>query len=53
VLPLAGGAAAAAGVAFMLLGWRRRGAQARPKPGTPRPSHGEDLLLEAELDRLR
>jgi cytochrome c-type biogenesis protein CcmH len=53
VLPLAGGGAAAAGVAFMLLGWRRRGAQARRGPGIPRPSRGEDLLLEAELERLR
>jgi cytochrome c-type biogenesis protein CcmH len=52
VLPIVGGVAAAGAVAFMLLGWRRRGR--RDRTATPRRStHSEDLLLEAELDRLR
>jgi cytochrome c-type biogenesis protein CcmH len=53
VLPLAGGAAAAAGVAFMLLGWRRRGRDERTAPRPADSTPGEYLLLEAELNRLR
>jgi hypothetical protein len=52
VLPVVGGALALAGVALMLARWRRRG---RDKPAAPsrRRTRTEDLLLEAELDRLR
>jgi cytochrome c-type biogenesis protein CcmH len=52
VLPVVGGALALAGVALMLARWRRRG---RDTPAAPsrRRTRTEDLLLEAELDRLR
>jgi cytochrome c-type biogenesis protein CcmH len=53
VLPIVGGAAAAGAVAFMLLGWRRRGRRAGTAAPRRRSTRSEDLLLEAELDRLR
>lgn len=53
VLPIAGGAAAAGAVALMLLGWRRRGRREGPAVPRRRSTRSEDLLLEAELDRLR
>jgi cytochrome c-type biogenesis protein CcmH len=53
VLPIVGGAAAAGAVAFMLLGWRRRGRRAGKAVPQRRSTRSEDLLLEAELDRLR
>jgi cytochrome c-type biogenesis protein CcmH len=53
VLPLVGGAAAAGAVAFMLLGWRRRGRREGTAVPRRRSTRSEDLLLEAELDRLR
>jgi cytochrome c-type biogenesis protein CcmH len=53
VLPIVGGVAAAGAVAFMLLGWRRRGRRDRTAAPRRRSTRSEDLLLEAELDRLR
>jgi cytochrome c-type biogenesis protein CcmH len=53
VLPIVGGVAAAGAVAFMLLGWRRRGRRDRTIAPRRRSTRSEDLLLEAELDRLR
>jgi len=53
VLPIVGGIAAAGAVALMLVRWRRRGRSDRaPAPQRSR-SRADDLLLEAELDRLR
>jgi hypothetical protein len=37
----------------MLLGWRRRGRRDRTAAPRRRSTRSEDLLLEAELDRLR
>ena len=53
VLPIVGGAVAAGAVAFMLLGWRRRGRREGTTVPRRRSTRSEDLLLEAELDRLR
>jgi cytochrome c-type biogenesis protein CcmH len=53
VLPLVGGIAAAGAVALMLARWRRRGRSERAPVPQRSSTRAEDLLLEAELDRLR
>jgi cytochrome c-type biogenesis protein CcmH/NrfF len=53
VLPIIGGIAAAGAVTLMLMRWRRRGRREHEPVVTRSRTRAEDLLLEAELDRLR
>jgi len=52
VVPAVGGLLALLGAALLLVGWRRRAAAAPPTPAAA-VSTADQLLLEAELDRLR